>query len=128
MTSINMYKITSSKTPYYYIGFTKNKLQVNYNNYISLFKKWKQTRDKNFFNTSFMLLQFEDTKIELMETFIYNNKDELNEKKENYLMKYENETVNNLTNVYRFWSDTDEPKRSPIQKNKYKIIKSLTIP
>ena len=128
MTTMNMYKITSSKTPYYYIGFTKNKLQKIYNNYISLFKKWKQTRERDIFNTSYLLLQFEDTNIELIETFTYNNNDELNEKKENYLMKYENETVNNLTNISRFWSDTDEVKKSPIQINKHKIIKSLRIP
>ena len=79
-----IYKLWSPSQNLVYIGSTTQKLSQRKTAHVSDFKKWKN--GKYNFVTSFTILEFEDHRIELIENYPCNNKEELL-KREGYYIK-----------------------------------------
>jgi hypothetical protein len=87
-----IYSIKSEQANKYYIGATTKRLcqrmaqhKQNYSKFIN------KTTD---YDSSFDILQFSDAKIQLLEAFECNTKDELNLKLDNYYESYKDKIVN----------------------------------
>ena len=87
-----IYKITSLGTSNIYIGSTTQKLNDRLYNHISNYNKYLNGNIHYF--TSYEILKHDDHKIELIENYPCENKNDLLKKEQEYLDFYENICVN----------------------------------
>ena len=84
MTEYKIYKIKSSLTDKIYIGSTSKTLEKRLSGHKASYKKWIE--DNNcYYTTSFEILKFNECVIELIESCIYIDKLERNEKEGYYI-------------------------------------------
>jgi hypothetical protein len=88
-----IYKITSGHTDLCYIGSTSQKyLSVRFGGHKTIYKRWKE--GKGCYYASCDILQYEDAKIELVETFPCNIVEELTKREGELIKEYGDKCVN----------------------------------
>lgn len=91
-----IYKITSNQTEKWYIGSSTQKLYDRIANHRANYKLWQNNPDKYDFVTSYDIIKYDDHKIELIEEYPCNTKQELRQRENYYLALYKNICVNKI--------------------------------
>ena len=94
-----IYMIKSLKTNNVYIGSTVNSLNTRMNNHLAHFNSWRDKRNCSYCS-SFIILEFGDAHIRLLENFPCNNKTELTRREGEHLALYK-ETACNMRQAGR---------------------------
>jgi hypothetical protein len=93
-----IYKITSLQTDRIYIGSTVKHLWQRFSDHKTDHKRYLEGKNKFVYSSE--ILQFNDAKIELLESFICNNREELREREQHFINIFAEICVNKL-NAYR---------------------------
>jgi hypothetical protein len=119
-----IYKIWSSNTEKIYIGSTTQKLCVRLVEHKSKFKKYKNETSK-YYTSSFELLKYDDAKIELIEEYKCDNKEQLYKREGEIIRQNKDLCVNMLVagrsyTEYRLNNKDKINERSKIYRRTHK--------
>ena len=110
-----IYKITCNKTGLEYVGSTCDTLNRRLHNHVVKWGAWKAGKTNRC--GSFKILEGGDYKIELLENFPCNSKEELN-KRERYWYDLATTPLCNLFLPYRFYEDIQAQRKRTDEKRK----------
>jgi hypothetical protein len=114
-----IYKLTSPDNDKYYIGSSKNSLNIRFSQHKSRYNNFVLGRGKNY--TAFEILKYPDCKIELLEEVKYNNKDELLTKEKQYIKDNINDVINkNIPNrtLKEYYQDNKQKYKDYYSNNR----------
>jgi hypothetical protein len=127
----HVYKIFSSNTDKIYIGSTFQPLTCRLSEHRSCMKRYINGKSKTFI-TSFILLNYDDVRIELIETLECNCREDLAQREGYYIKKYADICVNKII-ISRTKKEYAQEKKEYINKyhKKYRLenkdkIKEMT--
>ena len=118
-----IYKLTSDQTSLIYIGSTVKTLNKRLTNHICDYNNYLNG-NKRCYISSYEILKHGDYKIELIELYPCDNKEELHEREQYYLDYYKDIIVNKIkayTGIYTNLSKS-EYKKQHYQLNREKIL------
>ena len=119
-----IYKIWSLQTEEIYIGSSTTDQRMRLNQHKRQYKRFLQEKTKNYY-TSFEIVKYPDCKIEIIEKFPCNSKDEL-EKREGEIQRATECCNRNIAGrTKKEWHEDNKDKRKKYHKEWYQKKKKI---
>jgi len=125
-----IYIIKSDQTDKIFVGATTKALCSRMAQHRKYYQNFVNKLNNKIYESSFDIVQFSDARIQLVESFICNDKDELNLKLQNYIDSYKDLVINKPKEKKVKIKQPKEKKENttlPIEQPKEEVIKNENI-